>query len=137
MSQSAQNLHDLFVVLKPDMRVDLAEVSPELYDNLDKQYSGFHGHALIACHSFTESWGNWEMHPAGDEVVVLLSGAATMVLLKDGAEEAVELNAPGSYVVVPAGIWHTARVAEPVTMLFVTPGEGTQHAESPPDISDG
>jgi oxalate decarboxylase/phosphoglucose isomerase-like protein (cupin superfamily) len=67
------------------------------------------------------------MHPAGDEVVVLLSGAAEMVLDRGDGKETVSLRQPGSFVIVPKGTWHTARIAEPTSMLFVTPGEGTQN----------
>jgi hypothetical protein len=34
---------------------------------------------------------------------------------------------PGDYVLVPRGIWHTVRVHTPSSVLFITPGEGTQH----------
>jgi quercetin dioxygenase-like cupin family protein len=39
----------------------------------------------------------------------------------------VSLTEPGSFVIVPKGTWHTARIAKPTSMLFVTPGEGTQN----------
>ena len=45
----------------------------------------------------------------------------------------VRVSEPGTYVVVPKGAWHTARPHAATTMLFVTPGEGTLNAESPPD----
>jgi mannose-6-phosphate isomerase-like protein (cupin superfamily) len=72
-------------------------------------------------------WPTWEMHPAGDEVVVLMSGAAEMVLDRGGGHETVSLTQPGSFVIVPKGTWHTARISTPTSMLFVTPGEGTQN----------
>jgi hypothetical protein len=34
---------------------------------------------------------------------------------------------PGDYAINPPGSWHTADVAEPVTALFITVGEGTSH----------
>ena len=106
-------------------------VRPGLYDALDVAYDGFRNHALIACYDFAEDWGSWERHPEGDEIVVLLSGNATMVLWQHESEELVELGSPGSYVVVPRGIWHTARVSGPTKMVFITPGQNTQHTESP------
>ena len=68
-----------------------------------------------------------ERHPAGDEIVCLLSGDVKMVLDRGGAEEVAGLRDPGSYVVVPKGTWHTARTSVPTRMLFVTPGEGTEN----------
>lgn len=37
-----------------------------------------------------------------------------------------------TFVVVPRGTWHTAKVHAATTMLFITPGEGTENRESPP-----
>jgi hypothetical protein len=39
----------------------------------------------------------------------------------------VRLNVPGSYVLIPRATWHTAKVHIPSSVLFITPGEGTQH----------
>ena len=98
-----------------------------VYEELDRDFQGFRGHVLLSCHTFKEDWSSWERHPAGDEIVCLLSGAATMILEEGGAEEAVRLEKAGEYVVVPKGTWHTARTSVSTTMLFVTPGEGTEN----------
>jgi mannose-6-phosphate isomerase-like protein (cupin superfamily) len=82
---------------------------------------------LLSTFRFTEDWSTWEMHPRGEEVVMLLSGSATMVVEIDGSERRITLEEPGSYVVLPRGTWHRAETREPTTMLFVTPGEGTEH----------
>ena len=42
-------------------------------------------------------------------------------------EEHVQLNTPGEFVMVPRGVWHTARIATRASMLFITPGEGTEN----------
>lgn len=71
-------------------------------------------------------WTNWEMHPDGDELVYLLSGAA--VLLLEQPDGVAELALTGhAAVVVPKGVWHTAKVSQPTRMLFVTRGRGTRH----------
>ena len=80
---------------------------------------------LICVMPQEETWDSWERHPAGDEVVVLLSGRVDLVQDLDGAEHVVELQ-PGQAVINPAGVWHTARVHEPGVALFVTPGRGTE-----------
>jgi quercetin dioxygenase-like cupin family protein len=82
---------------------------------------------LVALHSFGESWTSWEMHPAGDEVVVCTAGEITLIQeLPDGSRDRVTLRA-GDYAVNPPGIWHTADVAGQATALFITAGMGTEH----------
>ncbi len=71
-------------------------------------------------------WPTWERHPAGEEVVVLLSGRADLVQWIDGREHLVAMQA-GQAIVNPAGVWHTAKVHEPGQALFITPGSGTEN----------
>jgi mannose-6-phosphate isomerase-like protein (cupin superfamily) len=78
-------------------------------------------------------WSNWEMHPHADEFVYLLSGAAHMLFEEESSTRSVRLDGRGA-VVVPRGVWHTARVTEPSRMLFITMGAGTVH--KPVDKSD-
>jgi quercetin dioxygenase-like cupin family protein len=82
---------------------------------------------MVMQFDFGEDWSTWERHPAGEELVILISGKAELVLERDGKEEAMKLARPGEFVLVPRGVWHTARVLEPCSMLFVTPGEGTEN----------
>ncbi len=72
------------------------------------------------------TWDSWERHPAGEEVVFLISGRVDVVQDIGGAEHVVELR-PGDAMVNPTGVWHTARVHEPGLALFITPGEGTEN----------
>ena len=81
---------------------------------------------LISEFSFTEDWPNWEMHPHGDEFVYLLSGAVELQLELDTGVQTMILEGSGA-VVVPRGVWHTAKVRAPSRMLHVTRGEGTLH----------
>ena len=82
---------------------------------------------LMSAYTFAEPWAMWERHLAGEELVMLLSGAATLVLEESQGEREVHLATVGSYVLVPRGVWHTARTTVPTTMLFLTPGAGTEH----------
>lgn len=79
---------------------------------------------MISEFTFTQDWPTWEMHPHGDEFVYLLSGAVEMLLERGGAIETIALEGSGA-VVVPRGVWHTARVKMPSRVLHVTRGEGT------------
>lgn len=82
---------------------------------------------LVSQFRFTESWTSWEMHPAGDEVVLCLSGAITLLQeLADGTICKTVLGA-GDYAINGPGVWHTADVDQPCTALFITAGLGTQH----------
>lgn len=128
----ALDLQSTFVVLKPDQAAALVEVTPSVYEELDRNFDGFRGHTLVSIYSFERDWPTWEMHPAGDEVVCLLSGEADMVLELGGGQSVTRLRQPGAYVLVPKGTWHTARTQVPTRMLFVTPGEGTQNRPAPP-----
>lgn len=117
-----------YVHLRDDRSAALVEVTPTFWESLmrDERPELDEGR-LVMQFSFTEDWRSWEMHPKGDEIVLLISGSVTLVLERDGAEVAHRLDAPGAYVLVPRGVWHTARTTAPCTMLFVTPGEGTEH----------
>ena len=82
---------------------------------------------LVGMYRFTEDWDTWEMHPAGDEVVICVDGA--MILhqeLADGGKTTVTLG-PGDYAINPPGAWHTADVQSEATALFITAGLGTEH----------
>jgi mannose-6-phosphate isomerase-like protein (cupin superfamily) len=100
--------------------------SPEYLAGYQERFAGDGAEGRLICvMPQEETWDSWERHPAGDEVVVLLSGRVDLVQDLDGAEHVVELR-PGQAVINPAGVWHTARVHEPGIALFVTPGRGTE-----------
>lgn len=80
---------------------------------------------LVSEFSFTNDWPSWEMHPHGDEFVYLLAGSVELLLERDSRVETIVLEGSGA-VVVPRGVWHTARVRLPSRMLHVTRGEGTE-----------
>jgi quercetin dioxygenase-like cupin family protein len=121
------DLLSTFVVMHPDQSATPIDVTPSIYQELDERFDGFKGRVLVSCFAFGSDWSSWERHPAGDEIVCLLSGKVTMVLDRDGREELFQLHDAGSYVVVPRGLWHTARTSVPTRMVFVTPGEGTEN----------
>ncbi|HET7671381.1 MAG TPA: cupin domain-containing protein [Burkholderiales bacterium] len=118
-------LDSTFVVVQPDQSAVPVAVTPTIYEELDRRFGGFKGRTLVSCYRFDSDWESWEMHPAGDEIVCLLSGRASFEF--EGRGVVAELAEPGSFVIVPRGTWHTAHTSVPTTMLFVTPGEGTQH----------
>lgn len=85
---------------------------------------------LVSLFEFDHRWDSWERHPAGDEFVCLLSGSVDIILDQEGIESEIELRQAGDFTLVPAGVWHTAKAHAPSTMLFITPGEGTEHRKA-------
>ncbi|MFJ7779554.1 cupin domain-containing protein [Streptomyces yangpuensis] len=73
---------------------------------------------------------HWERHPAGDELVVCLSGSVTVTRDVDGVPDRVVLG-PGEATVNPAGTWHAVDMAGPASILTVTAGLGTDHRPRP------
>ena len=127
MASSARDLSADFIVLDPQQGAAPVTRTDSLYEELDARFDGFRDHWLMAVHAFDAGWPTWEVHPAGDEVVALVSGSATLLLDTNDGEESVALTQPGSYVIVPRGVWHTARIGHSARMLFLTPGEGTEN----------
>ena len=127
----AVRLASNFVILKDDLGADVVEVTPDLYERLDRDYGEFAGHVLIASHAFDDDWPTWEIHPAGDEIVILVSGDVDLVLAGADGDDVIRMTEPGTFAVVPQNTWHTARVRRHSVMMFVTPGEGTENRAEP------
>jgi mannose-6-phosphate isomerase-like protein (cupin superfamily) len=65
---------------------------------------------MVAVFRSDADWGHWEMHPAGDEIVMLIEGEVTMIVQQGSTERRVALT-PGHAIVIPAGARHRALVA--------------------------
>ena len=73
----------------------------------------------------------WERHAHGDEIVMVLDGATTLVLLEGGAERRVALRA-NELAVVPENTWHRFEGSQRLKIMTVTP-QPTDHAlQRPP-----
>ena len=64
--------------------------------------------------------GHWESHPAGDELIHILDGTATLEMLGEDGPQSFALRA-GMIAVNPQGAWHRFCSADGVTLLAVTP----------------
>ena len=69
---------------------------------------------------------DWEMHPAGDELLLLTSGALS-VDVRDGATQRTTPLPSQSAFIVPAGVWHRLIVHEPSVLIAMTPRHNTVH----------
>jgi mannose-6-phosphate isomerase-like protein (cupin superfamily) len=119
------DLETTYLSLDPDGHVTPLPVGPEFWKTIgeNKAIKG----ALVTVSKAEGDWTHWEMHPHGDEVLVLLEGETRIVFERPaGRKESFDLKA-GSTLVVPAGTWHRAENQRQVRMLFITHGTGTEH----------
>src|SRR3989442_4599084 len=72
---------------------------------------------------------HWERHPAGDELLHVLEGEADVVSLTEDGPGRSRVRA-GSIFICPRGLWHQLLPRSPLSMLFATPGEGTEHSDA-------
>lgn len=59
---------------------------------------------LVSMHRFTESWDSWEMHPAGDEVVLCTAGRMTLHQEYADGTTATVIIGPGPVCSEPPGM---------------------------------
>lgn len=83
---------------------------------------------LILVETTPRAWPRWECHPAGDEIVIVLEGRGVFVQEIGGRELRMPVG-PGSALINPAGVWHTADVEEPLKAIYITPCPGTKHRQ--------
>jgi mannose-6-phosphate isomerase-like protein (cupin superfamily) len=81
---------------------------------------------LIMVESTPGNWPAWECHTEGDEIVIVLEGRAEFIQEMDGGERRTAVG-PGSAIINPKGVWHTADVSEPLKAIYITPCPGTEH----------
>lgn len=81
---------------------------------------------LVAAFVSTEDWPHWEMHPAGEEVLVLIEGRMTMIFDEPPGERRLQMT-PGATCIVPKGVWHRALVPQTSKFIAITYGAGTAH----------
>ncbi len=129
MSKLTSSLDREFVVLDSDKNAHIEVADSALYERIDKSYGGFKNCELISSYEFDCDWPTWEIHPNGDEIVILLRGKATFILQIGAEDKSVILEDEGAYVVVPRNTWHTAKISEKTKLLFITPGEGTEQKD--------
>jgi mannose-6-phosphate isomerase-like protein (cupin superfamily) len=122
LARSLNMTDDAFSLEKTFVHVGLGAVAIPLHDFAwDEQYlAGYslrfaadgEGGRLVCVTSETKTWSDWERHPAGDELVVLLSGRVDVVREVTDGLVRVQLT-PGQAAINPRGVWHTSDVLEP------------------------
>lgn len=130
-SPSAYSLKDTYLDLRDDGSVDEIALTPEFWPDLMSGKRKVAGRLVMASR-IAEDMTHWEMHPAGDEVLLLLSGAVTVVLENPAGVERYALSA-GEAFTVPRGCWHRIEVRAAGDLVFMTAGAGTEHKPFDPD----
>jgi mannose-6-phosphate isomerase-like protein (cupin superfamily) len=123
----ACDFQSTYLRLRPDASIEKLPVEGFWPRLMAGELGNFHNEYLVTTADYSADWPSWEIHPNGDEIVCLLSGAVSMTLeAADGSHSQIELTRSGSFAFIPRATWHTAKVARQSRMLFITAGEGTQ-----------
>lgn len=130
--KAGTNILSTFLRLRSDASIEMLPVDDNFWPQLmSGELGSWHNEFLVSCLDYSGDWGSWEVHPNGDEVVILLSGEARFVLdLGEGRHPETLLSKSGDFVFVPQNTWHTARISTPSRLLFITAGEGTRGRDS-------
>ena len=121
----AFTLDGTYIHLKPDDSARILEGGERFWAAVEERRDLDHGR-LMGASDQSKDWDHWERHPAGEEILTLLSGKMELVLDMPEGEQRTVVKA-GETFIVPRGIWHRALVREPGRLMFVTPGAGTEH----------
>ncbi|GAB4376574.1 MAG: hypothetical protein Kow00114_40320 [Kiloniellaceae bacterium] len=127
-AQPPKRLSDTYLELLGGGAVEKIDVTPDFWPDLQSGKRQLHGR-LVMAFPMTGDMTHWEVHPAGEEILLLLSGAMTLILegvLEGDPDERFTLR-PGEAFVVPRGRWHRIEVTEPGELVFMTEGDGTEH----------
>lgn len=122
---NAFTLDGTYIHLKPDDGARAMEGGDRFWATI-RDRSDLDEGRLMGVTVQSRDWDHWERHPAGEEILTLLSGEMELILDLPGGEQRVVLKA-GETFIVPRGIWHRALVKEAGRLMFVTPGAGTEH----------
>jgi len=121
----AFSLADTYIHLRADDSAQTMEGGAKFWASIGKR-DDLDAGRLIGKTGQSKDWDQWERHPAGDEILVLLSGEMDLVLDMPKGEERARVRA-GETFVVPKGVWHRAIVHKAGELMFITPGAGTEH----------
>lgn len=119
------SLNATYVHLRPDDSALAMKGGDEFWAGIEDRRDLQQGRLMGASRQAAD-WDHWERHPAGEEILTLLSGEVEIVLQLEAGEERAVLTA-GQTLVIPAGVWHRGIVRQPGDLLFVTAGAGTEH----------
>lgn len=107
------------------------KISRRSFSIIEMQRAGEEGGLLLATTTANTPddlhADHWEVHPQGDELILVLEGEVRLVL--EGPDENGTTIRAGNAAIVPQARWHRFKWMGPVTLLFVTPPGGTELRE--------
>lgn len=119
------DLENIYLALDGAGGVKTLPVGPDFWATVDSNPDV--DRILVAAFGGEGDWPHWEMHPEGEEVLILLEGEMGMIFEgADGAETLHPMRA-GSTLVVPRGVWHRGVDQQGVKLMAMTWGAGTTH----------
>lgn len=121
-SQTGLNLTNTYLHLEDGPGAVAIRVDDDFWQTLNSR-TDLNDGRLVCNFQMSEDWAYWEMHPAGDEIVYLLSGAIDFIYEQEESR-VVELRGRVACI-VPRGVWHRAIVHRPSEVLTITRGAGT------------
>lgn len=74
---------------------------------------------LLSEHHYNLDWDDWKKHPAGDEIIYLLSGSMDVVIHADTKPTTIQLRTNG-VITIPRGVWYTIKVYNPCHVLNIS-----------------
>lgn len=103
----------------------LPDRSPERDGGEDwfREMTPYRDGAIFVAHYAGNS--EWERHKTGDEIVLVVDGTTTLVIL-DGDVETPHVLTRGEFLIVPQGLWHRFETPDGVKVMSVTP-QPTDH----------
>ena len=118
------DLADTYLHLERGAGLRVLDVDEGCWATVDQRTDLDEGRLVMAT-PVAADWTNWEMHPDGDEVILVTDG---VVRVHIDPGDPVVVRAP-DLVIMPAGTWHTMDVIEPARVVTITWGAGTQHRD--------
>ena len=121
-------IHDpseVYVHLHTDAGTHLEPNTPDFWPTIAERPDLSSGRLVTGIRTEAD-WTTWEMHPAGDELILVTEGSGRFHL-DDGSEVSEHVVTAPEFIVVPAGVWHTLDVIEPGRAVVITWGDGTAH----------
>jgi mannose-6-phosphate isomerase-like protein (cupin superfamily) len=108
-------------------QVDLATVTAEP----ESQIRSFKFHGCTGGVSAFRGRPPWELHRAGDELLLILAGQTSLTVLEEG-KATERLLSVGQLTIVPQGHWHSNNAPTGVTILWLTPTDGNEFSWDEP-----
>jgi mannose-6-phosphate isomerase-like protein (cupin superfamily) len=72
----------------------------------------------------------WERHPIGDEIVLVLDGSTTVIVRSNGEDRPTSLMRDDLFV-VPANTWHRFSGSSKLKVMTITPQPTDHHLNAP------